>query len=90
MHQQWKGELMICDIDYRYRRALEPDNLTTYDTAIHALNEAIDARLPEDRPRIVQRCSHYAASLPDRRRCEPAKIPRMQTYDGSASTSLQT
>lgn len=46
MHQQWKGELMICDIDYRYRRALEPDGLTTYDTAIRALNEAIeDARL---------------------------------------------
>jgi len=46
LHQQWKGELMICDIDYRYRRALEPDGLTTYDTAIRALNEAIeDARL---------------------------------------------
>ena len=46
MHQQWKGELMICDIDYRYRRALEPDGLTTYATAIRALNEAIeDARL---------------------------------------------
>ena len=37
---------MTCDIDYRYRRALDPDGLTTYETAVRALNEAIDdARL---------------------------------------------
>lgn len=37
---------MTCDIDYRYRRALEPDGLTTFETALRALNEAVDdARL---------------------------------------------
>lgn len=33
---------MSFDIDYRYRRALEPDGLTTFETAVRALNEAID------------------------------------------------
>lgn len=33
---------MSCDIDYRYRRALQPDGLTTYEHALRALNEAID------------------------------------------------
>ena len=33
---------MSCDIDYRYRRALEPDGLTTFETALRALNEAVD------------------------------------------------
>ena len=33
---------MSFDIDYRYRRALEPDGLTTYKNALKALNEAID------------------------------------------------
>lgn len=33
---------MSCDIDYRYRRALQPDGLTTYVHALRALNEAID------------------------------------------------
>jgi hypothetical protein len=33
---------MSFDIDYRYRRALEPDGLTTYENALRALNEAID------------------------------------------------
>ena len=37
---------MTCDIDYRYRRALEPDGLTTFENALRALNEAVDdARL---------------------------------------------
>lgn len=33
---------MSFDIDYRYRRALQPDGLTTYENALRALNEAID------------------------------------------------
>ena len=37
---------MSCDIDYRYRRALQPDGLATYETALQALNEAVgDVRL---------------------------------------------
>lgn len=37
---------MSCDIDYRYRRALQPDGLATYEIALQALNEAVaDARL---------------------------------------------
>ena len=39
---QWKGSLMSCDIDYRYRRALQPDGLTTFENALRALNEAVD------------------------------------------------
>ena len=33
---------MSFDIDYRYRRALQPDGLATYETALRALNEAVD------------------------------------------------
>lgn len=33
---------MSCDIDYRYRRALQPDGLTTFENALRALNEAVD------------------------------------------------
>ncbi len=37
---------MSCDIDYRYRRALQPDGLTTFETALMAVNEAVaDVRL---------------------------------------------
>ena len=32
---------MSCDIDYRYRRALQPDGLSTYETALRAVNDAI-------------------------------------------------
>lgn len=33
---------MCCDIDYRYHRALQPDGLTTFESALRALNEAVD------------------------------------------------
>lgn len=37
---------MSYDIDYRYRRALQPDGLATYETALRALNEAVaDVRM---------------------------------------------
>lgn len=37
---------MSCDIDYRYRRALQPDGLTTFENALKAVNEAVaDVRL---------------------------------------------
>ena len=32
---------MSCDIDYRYRRALQPDGLSTYETVLRAVNDAI-------------------------------------------------
>ena len=42
---------MSCDIDYRYRRALQPDGLTTYENALIAVNEAIaDAKLAGRKP----------------------------------------
>ena len=37
---------MNCDIDYRYRRALSPEGLVTYETCLMAVNDAVaDAKL---------------------------------------------
>ena len=51
MQLHWKESPMSCDIDYRYRRALQPDGLTTYENALIAVNEAIaDAKLAGRKP----------------------------------------
>lgn len=56
----------MIDIDYRYRRALQPDGLTTFETCLSAINDAVaDARLagidPAKCPAIALLRRHMAS-----------------------------